>query len=495
LRQPARTLVIVCGASRWPALAGFLESSAFAKSAETLREYLLGSTFGLAKSNLLWLFDEPDSVSQYDLMRNFLVDRFDALDAPRGSDVTVLWVYIGHGTVFDRDLCLLLSDTRKPIEEVTSICTADLARLMRNVAPESGRFLILDCCFAGSAAQAFQAPVEEVVRVKTEAAFKMDRGVTLMCASSAENPAKLDLTQGRTMFTGELVDFLREGDPKTLGELSARRVCEVVSQRLADRVGDDAPRAESHSPNQHDVDLADAPLFPNVAAKTQAHEITFAEAASLRAAQGALERALKRTWSLIEALEPAPEPEEILQVLEHEQLLNPSSVGVAMDLLGIDSASLDACQLPRDQATRLILFDRTVTGSLAAECFQNRVINILTERGWSTEIVEDSFRQKRAWLPDWIAERDGVRLLVAPKTATRTDSKLLRDAMRRLVRQAPGRGVDAVAIVVPDRSKAAVPDDAPFSVLNVRELSACLDDDDPLQALKNTEHSQLDLSF
>jgi len=269
------TLVVICGASDWPRLTAFEPAAAFTNSATAVREYLAGAG-GLAvpTDNLLWLFDATDAVAHYDRIGEFLADRLTSLQSQRGRGMVILVVYVGHGAFFGatREYCLLVRDTRAPIEVDTSLRVATLARLLQNQAPESSRILILDCCFAGEAVHSFQSAIDQTVSAKASEVVHsagIDRGVALLCASSSRNPARLDSPSSYTLFGRELVRALTTGDPKTAGPMTLRGLCRLVEQGLHETFGSDAPRPEVHVPNQAGGDLAAVPLFPNPASEVE----------------------------------------------------------------------------------------------------------------------------------------------------------------------------------------------------------------------------------
>ena len=273
--DPERTLAIVCGAKDWPNLPNFTDAEAFANTAELIRCYLTGEKgLRLSEKRYLWLFGEPASADeQYDLIGNFLVRQFQLLDAPRGKNVLVLFFYIGHGAFFPPlrgEYCLLVRDTRGPVQENKSLRVASLARLFRQVAGESSRILFLDCCFAGYAARPFiyQSELDQVVSRRAQEAVQeapADQGVALLCASSSRDPARLESLTSYTLFGRELNKVLTEGDSRVPGALTLRQVCELVGRGLRSTAGDDAPNPEVHVPDQARGDLAAVPLFPNPA--------------------------------------------------------------------------------------------------------------------------------------------------------------------------------------------------------------------------------------
>jgi Caspase domain len=269
--DPERTLAIVCGAKEWPNLDNLEAAEAFAKSANLIRRYLVQKKgLGISAERILWLFGKPSAAMQYELITTFLERQFEALDAPRGKGVLILFFYVGHGAFFgtSRTYCLLVKDTRKPLEADTSLRVASLARLFRSQAAESRRILFLDCCFAAEAARLFQGELDQAVSAKAREVVEQaptDRGVALLCASSARNPASLESPTSYTFFGRQLIEVLTKGDSGISGPLTLRQLCELVRRGLRSAAGDDAPNPEVHVPDQAGGDLAAFPLFPNPA--------------------------------------------------------------------------------------------------------------------------------------------------------------------------------------------------------------------------------------
>ncbi len=269
--NPERTIAIVCGADEWPELATFEAAKAFANSAELIRDYLTRqNALGLPADHILWLFGEPESGAQYRRIEDFLKRQFEALDSPHGKGVLILFFYVGHGSLFGRpqEYCLLLRDTREPLEADTSLRVVSLARLLRTRAQKSSRILFLDCCFAAEAARVFQGGLDQAVSAKAREVLKetpTDRGVALFCASSAHNYARLKSPDSYTLFSHELIQALTKGDPGTSSALSLRQLCDLVQDGLHKSGVKDAPRPEVHVPDQTEGDLAARPLFPNPA--------------------------------------------------------------------------------------------------------------------------------------------------------------------------------------------------------------------------------------
>lgn len=261
------TIAIICGASRWPKLVNFESNQGFGNTANQLQGYLTGE-FGLhiPSENLLWLFDSPESaITQLDHIDIFLQERFQTFGSPSGAGVSVFLIYIGHGAFFGRDrmYCLLLRDTHEPHLAATSLRVADLANALRARAPQSSQFIVLDACFAGVAFKDFQSDVQQVSHEKIENDLReVDaRGVVLLCAASARNPAQLDASGLATVFGHAMLQVLKEGDAELDSAMSMNDVYRLTRQRLMDL--SNAPLPEIHTPDQRSIDLANVPIFPN----------------------------------------------------------------------------------------------------------------------------------------------------------------------------------------------------------------------------------------
>jgi hypothetical protein len=120
-------------------------------------------------------------------------------------------------------------------------------------------YLILDCCFAGSAVDSFQGASDELITIQSD---KLPTGVALLNASSRHAAAVVPEGSVYTMFSGCLVEVLKKGIPNGGPLLSLREVRNAVAEAVIAKYPDPV-RPEVHSPRQRDGDPADIPLFPN----------------------------------------------------------------------------------------------------------------------------------------------------------------------------------------------------------------------------------------
>lgn len=169
--SPATTLAVVLGASEWPHARG-LNNRSFARSASEFVRYLVSETgFELPKENLLDLFDAEHSPNESDYaVSSFLLRRQEALQQRGTPAKDLILFYVGHGgfTPGDRQYFLAIRSTRTTREGPSSLRITDLANTLKNDAATLKIYLILDCCFAGSAYKEFQSggPIE-AIRVQT----------------------------------------------------------------------------------------------------------------------------------------------------------------------------------------------------------------------------------------------------------------------------------------------------------------------------------------
>jgi hypothetical protein len=68
-----------------------------------------------------------------------------------------------------------------------------------------------------------------------------------------------------TMFSGALIDILRQGVPRIETPLSLEQIGAQIKERIRELYPDDAVRPEVHSPDQRVEDIALVPVFPNAA--------------------------------------------------------------------------------------------------------------------------------------------------------------------------------------------------------------------------------------
>src|SRR5215469_13283918 len=164
-----RSLVVAIGASRFPKAPELPGGSAFARSVEALLAYLLADDgFGLHRNNLLDLFDDSrPAAQQLEEIGQFLREK-QRTDSTIPLPENLIVYYVGHGlfTPNDRKYCLALRCTNDANIGLSAMRGRDLAEVISNEAIHLRRFLILDCCFAGSMLGEFLSAPGEAANVQ-----------------------------------------------------------------------------------------------------------------------------------------------------------------------------------------------------------------------------------------------------------------------------------------------------------------------------------------
>jgi hypothetical protein len=283
LIQRERILALVLGASEWPDYPEFHAAPSFHRSALDIANYLLGNDgLNLLRRNVKVLFDSfedaPEIVRQ---IRGFLRERRKKSEE-LGTPVTdFLLYYVGHGGItFDSNsFFLAIRSTHEDDPLATSITAESLGLLIREGAAGLRTYLVLDCCFAASVTKVFMSggplgvaavqlkdtlPPQGDIRAIQSGKWP-EYGTALLCASGSSEPAKAPPDLPHTMFTGGLLDVLRNGDPSEPAWLSLDDMQRLVRARLAAQFSDKAVLPQVHVPQQRmgRVDLV--PLFRNPA--------------------------------------------------------------------------------------------------------------------------------------------------------------------------------------------------------------------------------------
>jgi hypothetical protein len=290
-----QTLAVVLGASSFRRAPKLTQGRAFYNSAQDFYEYLVAPDgLNLPQDNVIWLFDESGSPSdQLEDVSEFLERRTKELKDAKTPAKDLITYYVGHGLFWgpDRAYCLAIRSTNERNEGPTSIRVSDLASIIKAHARFLRRFLIIDCCFSSSAQKEFQSGPLEVARTKLLNELPQ-RGTTLLCSASAQDPSIAPQGLSRTMFSDGLLTSLR-----TLGPwLSLSELGDLVIANLKEGYPDTWVKPEVHSPDQREGNVANVHLFPNAAfaAKIAEEERRRTEAAKAEAEKAAAEREAQR---------------------------------------------------------------------------------------------------------------------------------------------------------------------------------------------------------
>lgn len=207
-----------------------------------------------------------------------VLDLFDAPDDPRGlftkvrdfirvepdlSDVLVY--YCGHGSFLnDHTYLLLLRGTDPDMAEFTGLQPRFMRSQFERHLAARRLFLVLDCCFAGAAAQEFMSDAgQPLVMQQFRDAFP-SQGAVLAVAASKHSVAIAPKGETMTMFTGSIVETLTKGLSDADQSLSFRQVIEAARRHILHNFGSSGVSPELHSPMQDHGDIADMPFFYNL---------------------------------------------------------------------------------------------------------------------------------------------------------------------------------------------------------------------------------------
>lgn len=266
--DPKRALAVVMGNSQWEAGA-YEDNAACRNSAEAMHEYVLDPK-GLAidEGNVLAVIDDQSAYPGQILERvhGFLGQRKDALQEERRPVRDLLFYYVGHGSFSEsKDYFLPICKTRGPDFEGTSIRVEALAKIIKAVGRNLRCHMIFDACFSAATFQAFlSSGPADVAAQKTLHAFPSS-GIALLCSAGRSDPALAPEGLRDTVFTGELLRILREGDRTAPHRLSFGDLAELVRERLKKRFTD-VIRPHVSSPRQKEGQVHVLPIFPNVLA-------------------------------------------------------------------------------------------------------------------------------------------------------------------------------------------------------------------------------------
>jgi hypothetical protein len=195
------------------------------------------------------LFDDPRSPS--DLMvevARFLRDRGRRVGVVRD----VLVYFLGHGVPpEDQRYFLVTRYTKEGYKLATGLSASILVEVLVEQARHARCHLILDVCFAGAAARVFFNDP------------RPHQQLGLFCASGPDDSAKAPDGQRWTMFTGTLLDVLRDGSERHRECLSTGDVYGLVTTRLKEVYQAAAVLPQIHNPGQQQGLVTDVALFPN----------------------------------------------------------------------------------------------------------------------------------------------------------------------------------------------------------------------------------------
>jgi hypothetical protein len=264
--DPSSSLAIILGASAWPGYPDLSPSSSFKRSAVDFGRYLIAEDgCGLRQENVLDLFDAPQpAVELLSVMAEFLQRRRAAIRRRGGAARDLLIYYVGHGGFANpsSDYYLAIRSTNRLEPYLSSLPIISLARVLREEAREMRRYVILDSCFSAAAYRSFQESPLKIASLKAEDALP-ESGTALLCSSGPRDPSKAPPGLTHTMFTGAMIEVLRDGDRAAPPKLSLQDLADAVRSRLREQFADAAARPEVHAPEQRRGSVDRVLLFRN----------------------------------------------------------------------------------------------------------------------------------------------------------------------------------------------------------------------------------------
>jgi hypothetical protein len=307
---PESTAAIVLGAHDWSGV-GLGLANSYLRSARGILDYFRdGTGLGLDPGRVLDLFDNEEAASKqiervYDKVQTWLLEHLER--KPPVADLIIY--YIGHGMVDDSNhLAMLVKSSRSPLETDTAIGAPSLARTLRRAAPHQRRIVVLDCCFSEAAARAFigMGDLSQQIASIAWRDLRDDRsdnvhnpaeGTLLFCSCSADQLSIGPPTAERTLFTGAVLDVLRQGAEGYPEVLSFADLCAAALDRMIVSFGTNAPAPVLHQPNAKRGSLTHAPAFRNLAGVTNVGPLANAQRdlEQPRSVQSRLEDLLKES--------------------------------------------------------------------------------------------------------------------------------------------------------------------------------------------------------
>jgi Caspase domain len=268
------TLAIILGAHAWPNMPSLTTANAFALSASAFRDYLRSDAgLNLPESCIKDLFDSDLTKDQIDTeIRQFLQNHYKE-ETPIFTDLIIY--YTGHGD-FTRGDQLILKSTNHWNSDFSGYTMRQLASTVNAAARKARKIVILDCCYAAAAFEAWQmqgvGDIKKAITLQASDNFTDDVeivGTALICACDAQEWA-LFKEDDLTMFSGGLMRSLRDGDVDrgdllSIGDLYTLTRSEIITRHRSEAV---APLL--HVPKGRREEITAHALFPNPAKRKEA---------------------------------------------------------------------------------------------------------------------------------------------------------------------------------------------------------------------------------
>ena len=293
--NPGSTLVIILGVSQCPRAPKLQPLPQCANSAIDFEHYIR-SSLAIPRENILTLFNSPAAASdQLDQIEDWLAQSTTASFDGSPSDLIIY--YTGHGGFSrnDQSYFLAIYKTRDGSEGGTSIRYVDLASAVKRHATNLRKYLILDCCFAAAAIVKTQTDIGRLVLQRVEDELP-STGTAVLCSSAAKLVSIAPLGERYTMFSGALLQCLRDGVPQGPRTFTLEDVGNTVRNIIQNKYPNNSVRPEVHVPEQARGDPAKVPLFPNVLWTENSADVAASGIATIpaRVPEGQLTKVLRR---------------------------------------------------------------------------------------------------------------------------------------------------------------------------------------------------------
>jgi hypothetical protein len=254
-------LALVLGASEFPGLLPDQgPNEAFRNSAGRVEQYFGAQRNGAVDYRVASLFDSDlNVIEQGGKVEELLKENADATD--------LIVYYVGHGGfVGGREYYLALKSTRQSMEHLTCLRISSLSAIINRWFTNRRLFILLDCCFAGTAVNEWQS-IPSLGRMIESRALRHlpPHGTAMLVASSKDEPAISPRGRPYTMFCECLLEVLNQGIEGAGPTMSLHDVADHLRVLVNARFGDYGSIPEIHSPRQRAGDIAKWPLFPNPA--------------------------------------------------------------------------------------------------------------------------------------------------------------------------------------------------------------------------------------
>ena len=255
--------LVILGASTFP---NYLDSrksgsEAFKRSAELIKKVLRASHTVFRKVAVLDLFDrdlDPDAIAAR--IGDHVAKHPDMRD--------LMLYYCGHGSlsaVREHTCYLLLKGTKPGREAATALGIEALCTMLdaKGVLTDRRCTVMLDCCFAGQPAGAWQNTGLDTTIANQIREVLPAGGLAFLTASEEGRRVwGRGAYEGATVFAGALAEVLTEEAPG-IKRLPLSDLCAAMADRIRGRYdgGKGAAIPQCHAPGQRDGGISRIPMF------------------------------------------------------------------------------------------------------------------------------------------------------------------------------------------------------------------------------------------